>query len=317
MSRPSFALFSARSILRAIRHTQPANIFIPSPLRSAQNRVTMVTTAHVNVDTRKADGPFPLVETPAYNQNDSNPSPDHFVKVASHMALAHNVIIRGLNSIYKQAEFVRVEDYPGFVAYAYCWYEFLQAHHDLEEESLFPALERLTGEKGLMDSNVAEHRLFHTALAAYAEYLGPLRDTPHDFSASIVIKLIDALAPPLLSHLSSEIPTLLGLSCHPHFAKPSSEADLASAADSLVSLYAAEEKSITMRLSFTEGQMFFFFNLDREYEGGRWKDWPPVPNSVIWLTLRTWGQWRRSWWTFAACGMDGRLRVLEALKDKP
>lgn len=32
------------------------------------------------------------------------------------------------------------------------------AHHDLEEESLFPALEKLTSEKGLMDANVAEHR---------------------------------------------------------------------------------------------------------------------------------------------------------------
>lgn len=72
-----------------------------------------------------------------------------------------------------------------------------------------------------------------------------------------------------------------------------------------------------MRLSFTEGQMFFFFNLDRQYEGGRWKDWPPVPNSVIWLTLKTWGQWRRSWWMYAACGIDGQLRVLEALKDEP
>lgn len=70
-----------------------------------------------------------------------------------------------------------------------------------------------------------------------------------------------------------------------------------------------------MRLSFTEGQMFFFFNLDRQYEGGRWEDWPPVPNSVIWLTLRTWGQWRRSWWKFAGCDMDGQSRVLEALKD--
>jgi hypothetical protein len=40
------------------------------------------------------------------------------------MVLVHNVIIRGLNSIYKQALHVKSEDYADFIAYATCWCEF-------------------------------------------------------------------------------------------------------------------------------------------------------------------------------------------------
>ena len=42
------------------------------------------------------------------------------------MALAHNVIIRGLNSVYKQVQHVRRHDCSDFVGYAYCWYQVLQ-----------------------------------------------------------------------------------------------------------------------------------------------------------------------------------------------
>ena len=40
------------------------------------------------------------------------------------MALAHNGIIRGLNSIYLQAPHVKPEDKPDFVGYALTWFGF-------------------------------------------------------------------------------------------------------------------------------------------------------------------------------------------------
>jgi hemerythrin-like domain-containing protein len=74
------------------------------------------------------------------------------------MALGHNVLIRGLNSIYLQAPHVVPQDYAHFISYALCWAEVLDAHHEIEETSLFPAIERITGEVGVMEKNIEQHR---------------------------------------------------------------------------------------------------------------------------------------------------------------
>jgi hypothetical protein len=41
------------------------------------------------------------------------------------MALAHNVIIRGLNSIYRQGPNIHAKDHEDFIGYATCWSEIL------------------------------------------------------------------------------------------------------------------------------------------------------------------------------------------------
>lgn len=83
---------------------------------------------------------------------------DQYVEGASIMVLGHNVIIRGLNSIYRQAPHLKPEDHADFIAYAKCWSEILGAHHKMEETSLFPQIEARTGETGLMQDNVEQHR---------------------------------------------------------------------------------------------------------------------------------------------------------------
>lgn len=50
---------------------------------------------------------------------------DPFEEAASVMALAHNVIIRGLNSIYRQGPNVLPKDHEDFIGYATCWWEIL------------------------------------------------------------------------------------------------------------------------------------------------------------------------------------------------
>jgi hemerythrin-like domain-containing protein len=74
------------------------------------------------------------------------------------MALSHNVFIRGLNSIYLQAPHIRPEDHADFIAYCKCWCEILNSHHQMEEATVFPKIEEITGEKGIMDVNVEQHR---------------------------------------------------------------------------------------------------------------------------------------------------------------
>jgi len=68
-------------------------------------------------------------------------------------------------------------------------------------------------------------------------------------------------------------------------------------------------------LSKTGGTPFFFRNLDVEFEGGLWKDWPPVPGAVWWVMQRTFVAWHSSWWNFASCDEMGQLRELPALEE--
>ena len=75
------------------------------------------------------------------------------------MALAHNVFIRGLNSIYLQAPHITPSDASSFISYSLCLYESLNAHHEMEENVLFPAIEQKTGEKGIMDVDIEQHRM--------------------------------------------------------------------------------------------------------------------------------------------------------------
>lgn len=53
--------------------------------------------------------------------------PDQYVRGASIMALVHNSIIRGLNSIYLQAPHVKPEDYLDFIGYSFCWFQYIES----------------------------------------------------------------------------------------------------------------------------------------------------------------------------------------------
>ncbi|KAF4621572.1 hypothetical protein G7Y89_g14514 [Cudoniella acicularis] len=99
---------------------------------------------------RYATGPYKLIETPIQAQNCSKPYPP-YVHAASIMTLGHNVILRGLNSIILQAPYVPPSKTSAFIEYALIWAEVLTHHHTMEETRLFPEIERITGEKGIMD----------------------------------------------------------------------------------------------------------------------------------------------------------------------
>lgn len=73
------------------------------------------------------------------------------------MALIHNAILRGFNSIYLQAPHVKEADYGDFIGYSLTWYNFVKKHHDDEEVALFPKIDEILGKKGLLDTIKEEH----------------------------------------------------------------------------------------------------------------------------------------------------------------
>jgi hemerythrin-like domain-containing protein len=135
---------------------------------------------------------------------------DPVVYVASHMANVHNTFIRTLNTIYLQAPYITTPRLAAdFFQYCRSLGSLLYLHHSQEEAVLFPKLEKLSGQKGLMEVNVHQHDVFQPKLAEFNTYVETTK--PGDYSAEKMKELIDAFAPALMTHLSDEIPTLMAL----------------------------------------------------------------------------------------------------------
>ena len=177
-----------------------------------------------------ADHPFSLIPTPVFLANNdakvhnldmpapsivptTNPllQPDMFDKLASEMCLVHNMLIRGLNSIYLQAPHIQPADMKPFANYVLGWCHGLHSHHDGEETMFFPAIEKMTGEPGVMDTNVEQHKRFHDGLEQLQAYAGDVVAGKEAYDGGRVVGIIDAFGPALIQHLNDEIPTILGL----------------------------------------------------------------------------------------------------------
>ena len=134
-----------------------------------------------------------------------------FEELASGMALTHNIIIRSLNAIYQQAPHVAEADVASFLGFCLTWVDIIIAHHDGEEETCFPAIERLSGQKGLMDTNVEQHIAFQENLILFKAYLEACRDGKEKWDGKKAQNMVDAFGEPLIKHLHDEVPTLVSL----------------------------------------------------------------------------------------------------------
>ncbi|CAD6584880.1 MAG: hypothetical protein ASARMPRED_001942 [Alectoria sarmentosa] len=209
------------------------------------------------------DKPLSLIQTPHKQTGKS----DDFTIDASHMAIVHNVFIRSYNSIYQQAPHLQPADYADFVGYCLAWHEMLQGHHESEEAVLFPGIEELTGVKGIMDGEKAEHAALYDGLSSLATYLRTCRAQPSTFDASTLLSIMDTFAPALVTHLANEPPALASLSTYAFDIKALSE---------------KTAQHSMARTSSSNLLPMLWYNLDVEFEGGKWKNFPPVPTPMRW-----------------------------------
>ena len=84
------------------------------------------------------------------------------------MALLHNTILRGYNSIYQQAPHVQQSDKSDFVGYALTWHKFVKTHHDDEESTLFTKVEELLDDKTVFEHTHQEHGTYLLLQQPYA-----------------------------------------------------------------------------------------------------------------------------------------------------
>ncbi len=128
------------------------------------------------------------------------------------MALAHNGILRGLNSIYLQAPQLPRQDLAAirdFLTYCQCWCESMHHHHDAEEHDFFPTIEQISNVPGIMQRNIEQHRAFTPGFDLFQAYARSC--PPKDYDGQKIRSLIEAFAEPLTQHLHEEIETLRAL----------------------------------------------------------------------------------------------------------
>ncbi|PSN71816.1 hypothetical protein BS50DRAFT_236193 [Corynespora cassiicola Philippines] len=248
-----------------------------------------------------ADSPLALIPTP-YKQTGKT---DDFTMDASHMAIVHNLIIRGYNSIYKQAPHIRPNnDVPDFIGYSIAWYNMVINHHRSEEKVIFPLYEKHTGVPGLMDGDRAEHEAFYGGMEKFKEYLDSClssQDPKTAFSGPHLVGLMDTFGSALHSHLSHEPVHLASLSKYPQI--PTKEIKAAGEKDAM------DTQSIIYMLPM------LWFNHDTEFEDGEWRDWPGLSWQLKWVMVNVFGWWRSNWWRWGSVGRDGKMVELLALAD--
>jgi hypothetical protein len=157
-----------------------------------------------------ADHPFALITTPT-SKLATGTKPTMYEYTASDMALAHNLFLRGLNSIYLQAPHIAKADEPAFVQWALLWCKSIHTHHATEESFLFPAIAEMSGQPDVMEVNIEQHHAFVPGIEALKNYLDGCAAKTIQYDGDKVVELIDAFGHILREHLAAEIDTLLGL----------------------------------------------------------------------------------------------------------
>lgn len=241
------------------------------------------------------DSPCPLVHTPQYETKKD----DIFTKGATHMALIHNAILRGFNSIYQQAPHVKPADYSDFIGYSLAWHHFVKLHHDDEETQLFTKVEDLVGKRGIWDQTLAEHERFLAGLGEFEKYLKGLKNSK-EFDGKKLVEIMDGFQKPFSDHFHSEIKTIAALSELGDFPQAGP-------------VFAKWGKESLMKSGYADGIPFLFLNFDRTFEDGMWKDWPPMPKLIRVMLTKVGSTWHWGWWKFASCDSDGHPKALYAV----
>jgi len=254
---------------------------------------------------RWADGPFKLIPTPRAALHGAPESAAS--KNASEMVLLHNVLLRGLNSIYLQAPFITSpSDVHDFAIFCDAWSCVLHSHHAAEETVYFPLLEEQcsAANKGVMAKNHDDHETFLPGLLAYDVYVSGVKDDGKPFDGAKLKSLIDDFAPALESHLNNEIKLLESLAD-----------DKSVDWDSAGKAMAAYSKKNADRIREVP---FLITNSDVTYEDGvSGPRFPPFPWFVGQIFRWVYIPHLKNAWRFSCCDDYGVPKELPFIKEGP
>ena len=140
-------------------------------------------------------------------------------------------------------------------------------------------------------------------LSKLNDYLTTL-PTPSSFSGTHLLSIMTTFQDPFSTHFHSEISTIAALSRYGDFPEAGP-------------IFKTWGKSTITKAGYGDALPFLFFNFDRGFEGGLWRDWPPMPK-VIRVGLMRFGVWwggKSGRWKFASCDVNGVRKELFALGE--
>lgn len=122
------------------------------------------------------------------------------------MCLVHNAMIRGVNTMLNQANYVTSPaDIKDFMEYAISFCVMIHEHHECEEVLFFPMIENATGVPGILDRNVVQHEEFLPKIHDFDVYCKQVRLEVRNYDAKKFVELIEAFGTLLTTHLTDEI----------------------------------------------------------------------------------------------------------------
>lgn len=215
------------------------------------------------------------------------------------MANVHNVIIRGINSIYLQAPYIKsatessTTNISDFLFFIKCYCDLVELHHSAEENFLFPSIAKLAAQPDIFTKSVDQHHAFSAGLHRLHEYA--ITTKADAYSGAKVQEIVDSFAPTLQQHLADEVGELLELK------------RLDSTA--LMKIHKDSEKAKEPEVP---EEMFplFFGLVDKTYEGGIHGNFPPVPFFVPWIVHHWHARTHRGVWRFLPCDFWRQPRPL-------
>jgi len=231
------------------------------------------------------------------------------------MALTHNVIIRGMNSIHLQCQRITPQTAANFLLYCQCWAEFIQNHHACEEVAYFPIIEKAVGVEGLSEGNLEQHDAFLAGLQEFENYVYHVQ--PSQYSGEKVTEILDSFAATLQSHLADEVVWIMALSRF-------QQLDIA-AIDNYHKNYVQAKQSQTRVVPF------LLTNHDVLYEAGIHATWPILTGPLAetsegpGLSARVRNFWQRyvctlahkNAWRYSSCTVGGKPKALEGATTDP
>ncbi|KLJ07067.1 hypothetical protein EMPG_17438 [Blastomyces silverae] len=244
-----------------------------------------------------ADTPMSLISETGYKDRSDIPTGHFAITAAQNMAHLHNVIIRGFNASYNQCLAVKPDtvDASDFLLYNRGLFKSIKSHHDVEEETSFPGLVKLTGVQDIMDQNIQEHKDFDDGLEMFRKFV--FETDANSYDGKRLQEIMDIMFPVLHIHLVAEIRTLLDL------AKYDSK--------KLEEWWSETGKKAQKDLDVFQDAPLMLGCIDSTFKlDGESRLFPPVPAPIKYLSKYIL-EWRYSGrWRFNPCDTFGQPRPL-------
>lgn len=117
------------------------------------------------------------------------------------MSLAHNIFVRGLNSIWLNAPLVKPKDEAAFAGYCLACITTIHAHHYGEEAYIFPVLQT----KLDMKNNEDQHKAFHDGMEDFESYMIKVQKKQGKYNSEQTRQLLRAFGDDLVQYLNDEV----------------------------------------------------------------------------------------------------------------